>query len=148
MNLPDPDLNPFVGTRDDFFAYLRELPARERAEFLETLPPEAQAIAARHFQPAPPPLEREELSLRSPAVPAGGRRFRVRNGTGGHMVYLRSDRGDLEQARSHVIGRAYEIWARNSIRAGGVSAALVDERGRALEPCVDPVTTYRRAAQQ
>jgi hypothetical protein len=149
MNRPDPSLAPFVGTHDDFVAYLSELTPDERRRFVSTLPSRAQQLAASLFRI--PDIRWEALPIATLAAetpPPMGRRFRVRNGSG-HMIYLRSCMPDLERARCDVIGRARERWAEFGIRSVNVSALHVDERGKRAEELGGEVetdmTTIRRA---
>lgn len=123
MNAPDPALLPFVGTRDDFRAYLRELGSAERLQFLSEMPPSVQEIA-RHMIGHLAGLVPEYVH---PAKRYGARRFQIVNaGAGGERIYLLAP-GDYTEAEQHanVRARALEIWRRFGIRTSNVVTAPV-----------------------
>ena len=128
----DHNLSPFVGSRDDFAAYLHDLEPVERETFIATLPAAPAELARSLFplnsasaHPSTPPL----------AIPEGGWRFRVRNGTGGEMLYLNSYQRNVEHARNECADIAAQRWKRFgiSVLATRLTVTLVDERGRRLE---------------
>jgi hypothetical protein len=127
----DQSLSPFVGSREDFAAYLHEIDPCERAAFVAKLPSVPSELAKSLF-----PLEFPQAAVPPPCrtMPDGGWRFRVRNDVGGETLYICNKQPHIEGARTVATVTATKWWERFGIRCAGVTVTLVDERWLRLVP--------------